>query len=258
MSEALRLKIHPEFPYVYETHLHTSEASACGRSTGQEMARACYEAGYTGIFVTNHFVYGNTCVDRSLPWSDWVEAFCKGYEHAKEEGDRLGLQVWFGWESNYQATEFLIYGPDKQWLLDHPEIRDCTIPEQFDLVNAAGGLVVHCHPYREEWYIPEIRLFPDYIHAVETANATHTSARSTAHNDPAFDERATAYAKEHDFPMTGGSDIHHVDLFYGGVAFQRKLTGPSDYKKALLDREPRLLLTGNETLLGEDFHRAEI
>ncbi len=258
MAETIRLKIHPEFPYVYETHLHTCEASACGRSTGAEMARACYEAGYTGIFVTDHFVYGNTCVDRSLPWSEWVELFCKGYEHAKEEGDKLGLQVWFGWEANYQATEFLIYGLDKQWLLDHPEIRDCTIPEQFELVNGSGGLVVHCHPYREEWYIPEVRLFPEYIHAVETANATHTSARSTSHNSAEFDVKATEYAKKHNFPMTGGSDIHYTDLFYGGVAFQRKLTDPLDYKKALLNREPRLLLTGNETLLGEDFHRAEI
>ena len=254
----LRLKIHPDYPYVYETHLHTCEASACGRATGQEMARACHEAGYTGIFVTNHFVYGNTCVDRSLPWPDWVEGFCKGYENAKEEGDRLGLQVWFGWESNYQATEFLIYGLDKQWLLDHPEIRDCSIPEQFELVSAAGGLVVHCHPFREESYIKEIRLFPEYIHAVETANATHTSARSKGAVGPVFDERATAYALEHGFPMTGGSDIHSTDLVYGGVAFQRKLTDPSDYKKAILGREPRLLLTGNETVLGEDFRKAEI
>jgi hypothetical protein len=236
MAETLRLKIHPDYPYVYETHLHTSEASACGRSTGQEMARACYEAGYTGIFVTNHFFYGNTCVDRSLPWSQWVELFCKGYENAKEEGDRLGLQVWFGWESNYQATEFLIYGLDKQWLLDHPEIRDCSIPEQFELVTASGGLVVHCHPFREESYIKEIRLFPKYVQAVETANATHTSALSKGAVGPQFDERATAYALAHDFPMTGGSDIHSTNLIYGGVAFRRKLTDPSDYKKALLTR----------------------
>lgn len=54
------------------------------------------------------FLYGNTAVDRSLPWKDWVEQFCKGYEHAKEEGGKIGLQVFFGWESGYHGTEFLI------------------------------------------------------------------------------------------------------------------------------------------------------
>ena len=113
--------------YLYETHLHTAEGSACAGSSGAEMARAYAKAGYTGIIITNHFFYGNTAVDRSLPWSDWVEKYCLGYEHAKAEGDKLGLQVFFGWESGYRGTEFLIYGPDKQWLLKHPEIKDATV-----------------------------------------------------------------------------------------------------------------------------------
>ena len=46
--------------YLYETHMHTSEASACAGSTGAQMARAYKEAGYTGIIVTDHFFYGNT------------------------------------------------------------------------------------------------------------------------------------------------------------------------------------------------------
>lgn len=79
--------------------------------------------GYAGIVVTDHFFYGNTAVDRSLPWKDWVEQFCKGYEHAKEEGDKIGLQVFFGWESGYHGTEFLIYGLNKEWLFEHPETK---------------------------------------------------------------------------------------------------------------------------------------
>ena len=126
--------------FLYETHMHTSEGSACACSTGAEMARAYAESGYTGIIVTDHFYYGNTAVDRKLPWQEWVERYCLGYEHAKAQGDKLGLQVFFGWESCYSATEFLVYGLDKEWLLSHPEIKDATVEEQFQLVHAGGGL----------------------------------------------------------------------------------------------------------------------
>lgn len=250
MSDRVKLNLPEDFPYAYETHLHTNQASACAHNTGAEMARAAKDAGYTGIIVTDHFFYGNTCVDRNLPWSDWVEGFCKGYEDAKKEGDKIGLQVFFGWEACYKATEFLINGLSKQWLLDHPEIKDCTIEEQFDLVHKDGGMVVHCHPFREEFYIPEIRLFPDYCDAVETVNATHTCILSKSHNNPEFDVKAKAYAKEHNKPETSGSDIHTVNFIYGGLAFQRKLADSKDYCKAILTREPVVLLSGNETADG--------
>lgn len=243
----MRLVLPKEFPYAYETHLHTKEGSLCGQCSGQEMARACYEAGYTGIVVTDHFIYGNTAVDRSLPWSDWVETFCKGYEHAKEEGDKLGLQVFFGWEACYKGTEFLINGLSKEWLLAHPEVKDCTIEEQFEMVHAGGGMVVHCHPFREEPYIPEIRLFPDYCDAVEVVNATHSCKLSRSHNNPDWDILAKDYAKKHNKPVTAGSDIHTTNLLFGGVAFGRKLADSKDYMKAVMGKEPSYLLTGNET-----------
>lgn len=76
------------YKYFYDTHVHTSEASACAKNTGAEMARAAKAAGYTGIIITDHAWNGNTCIDPSLPWETWVEAFCKGYENAKKEGKK--------------------------------------------------------------------------------------------------------------------------------------------------------------------------
>lgn len=234
------LKLPDEYPYAYETHLHTSEASKCGQKPGAEMARACKEAGYTGIIVTDHFVYGNTAIDRSLPWDEWVEGFCLGYEHAKEEGDKIGLQVFFGWESCYQGTEFLINGLSKEWLLAHPEVRDCTIAEQFDMVHEAGGLVVHCHPFREAPYLNHISLYPLYEDAVETTNT------ALSHKDhPFYDELARLYARSHNFPETCGSDIHTTDLTYGGMAFRHRLEASSDYVKAIFGREDHILLDGS-------------
>ena len=48
-------------PYIYETHMHTCQASACGASTGAEQARFYREQGYTGIIITAHFTGGCTC-----------------------------------------------------------------------------------------------------------------------------------------------------------------------------------------------------
>lgn len=241
-----KLYINPDYPYAYETHLHTKEGSACGRCSGAEMAEACYNAGYTGIFVTDHFVHGNTAVDRSLPWPEWVELFCKGYESAKARGDELGLQVFFGWEACYQGIEFLITGLSKQWLLDHPEIRDCTIEEQYEMVKRDGGMVTQCHPFREEWYIPELKTFPEYSDAVEGVNASHSSYLSCSHNNPEFDVKAQAYAREYGKPMTGGSDVHSTDMLLGGMAFAKKLESPQDFIDAVMNAGDYILLSGNE------------
>ena len=233
--------------YLYETHLHTAQGSACGWLTGAEMAQIFRAAGYTGIVITDHFFGGNTSIDRSLPWAQWVEQFCKGYESAKAEGDRIGLQVFFGWESGYQGTEFLIYGLDKQWLLQHPEIRDCSIEEQYDLVHSSGGIVVHAHPFRKESYIPQIRLYPNHVDAVEAINATHSSSQSVSHKHPEWNEQALQYAKEHNLPITAGSDQHKATMIGGGMVFDRVLTDIHDLCRAIMNCEAVKYLDGTDS-----------
>ncbi|MBR0087861.1 MAG: histidinol-phosphatase [Lachnospiraceae bacterium] len=247
----------PEYPYLYETHLHTFESSRCGQSPAVEMVDACKEAGYTGIFVTDHHWGGNVRIDRNLPWEEWVDQFCDAYYKAKKRGDEIGLQVFFGWEAGFQGTDFLIYGLSPEWMKAHPELRtnlpwgnvpeveDPLDPEkQYKLIHEAGGMVIHAHPFREEPYIPEIRLFPEYVDGVETVNATHSSPNSRSHNNPEFNVKAWAYAKQYNFPVTAGSDIHSTNLFNGGVAFKRKLENEQDYIKAVLNREDYILTDG--------------
>ena len=160
-----------EYPFLYETHLHTSQSSACAHNSGKEMAMAAKQYGYTGIVVTDHNWGGNTCIPKSLPWGEWVDEFAKGYYDARECGDKIDLDVFWGYEAGYNGTEFLIHGTTPEWLKAHPELRDATVEEQFEIVHNCGGIVVHAHPYREEYYIPEIRLFPKFVDAVEGVNA---------------------------------------------------------------------------------------
>lgn len=241
----MSIELLKDYPYLYETHLHTSQASACARCTGAEMARACKKAGYTGIIVTDHNWGGNTAVDRMLPWKTWVTEFVRGYEDAAKMGKRIGLDVFFGYEAGYCGTEFLIYGLDKEFMFEHPELKTATVQEQFELVHEAGGMVVHAHPFREEDYIPQIRLYPKYVDGVEGINATHSNHKSTAHNDSAYDVRAIAYAGEHALFMTAGSDIHSTVLLGGGMAFRRRIKSIQDFIAALRGGEDYVLTNGD-------------
>lgn len=240
------MEIFKEYPYLYETHLHTSQSSACAFSTGYDMAKAAHEAGYAGIIVTDHNWGGNTCVDRGLPWETWVREFEKGYLDAKRYADEQDdFDVFFGYEAGFVGTEFLIYGITPQWLMEHPEIRTESIEEHHRLVHEAGGTVVHAHPFREEWYIPEIRLFPNAVDAVEGINATHSCHKSTAHNKKEYDDRAVEYANKYGLPMTAGSDIHSTNLFGGGVAFKRRMRSLQDYCDAIRGGEDYVLTNGD-------------
>ena len=166
------------------------------------------------------------------------------YPKFLEEGDKIGLDVFFGYEAGYAGTEFLLYGIDKEWMLANPSLRIANVEEQYQLVHENGGMVIHAHPYREEDYIPEIRLFPEWVDGVEAVNAMHSNTKSHAHNEPEFDIRAITYAREHKLPMTAGSDIHFTNLLGGGVAFKRKLTSGKDYVNAILSGEDYVLTNG--------------
>ncbi len=239
-------QIRKEYPYLYETHLHTLQGSACAHNTGAQMARACKEYGYTGIIVTDHNWGGNTAVDRNLLWEEWVDLFFAGYEDARAEGERIGLDVFFGYEAGYHGTEFLIYGVDKEWMKRTPELREATVERQYTLVHEAGGMVIHAHPFRQASYIPEIRLYPEWVDGVEGINAAHSHPKSLGHYLPDYDEEAIAYAREHDFPMSAGSDIHAVELFGGGVAFRRRLQSCGDYVQAILQGEDYVMTDGRD------------
>lgn len=226
--------------YRYETHMHTVEGSACGRSTGKEMVRAYKEAGYTGVFVTDHFFNGNCAVDRSLSWEEKVEQFCKGYENAKEEGDKIGLDVFFGFEYCVDAADFLVYNLSKEWLLKYPDIDKWEPRKAFAQMHADGGFIVHAHPFRERDYINHIHLFPRDVDGVEILNGGQL-------REPWMNERAKIYAMMYELPVTSGSDSHFAGGLPGcGVEMADRIKEPVDYLKCMRAGELTLLVEGKE------------
>lgn len=215
----------------YETHMHTREGSACSGSTAAEMVRAHYEKGYTGVFITDHFFNGNSCVPRELPWKEKIDLFCLGYENALEEGKKLGMDVFFGFEYGVEGADFLVYNLDKQFLYDHVDIDKEDPRKAFDLIHEAGGFVVHAHPFRERDYIQYIRLFPRHVDAVEAINGAQS-------REPWMNERATIYAKMYDLPVTAGSDSHHTHALLGsGIDAPRRIVKPLDYFEMIKKKE---------------------
>lgn len=209
--------------FKYETHMHTSEGSACGNFTGVEMVRAYKEAGYTGVFVTDHFFNGNCTVDRQLPWVEKVRRFCVGYENAKAEGDKIGLDVFFGFEYCYEGADFLVYNLSKEWLLLHRDIDKWDPRRAFETMRKEGGFIVHAHPFRERGYIHHIHLFPRDVDGVEVINGGQL-------DEPLMNERARLYAMMYELPITSGSDAHHADQLQGcGVMTERRIEQPIDY-----------------------------
>ena len=224
--------------YLYETHLHTRQGSACGVSDGAEMARGLYAHGYSGAVVTDHFFNGNCRVDRSLPWEERVRQFALGWEDCRREGERLGLSIWFGFEWNWRAAEFLVHGLTPAWLYAHPDC-DLLDPGAFSaLVHADGGFIVRAHPFREAPYIPRGYLFPTCVDAVEVLNG---NPRHFEH--PEYDRKALDYARQFGLPVTAGTDVHAADGIFGlGMAFDRPLRSHRALIEAIRSGEGRLVV----------------
>ncbi len=217
----LKLKDTLKRGYALETHMHTSEASKCARASGRQMAQFYKKLGYSGIIVTDHFFNGNTAIPPHFPWQERVRLFCRGYENAFDEGQRIGLDVFLGWEYGYYGTEFLTYGLDKTWLLNHPDVLEWGVEDYLARVRADGAFVVHAHPFREASYIETLRLFPRSVDAVEVINSRNESKEQ--------DVKAYRYASKHRLLMTSGSDSHDSAVLPGGgLILNRRPQSDSD------------------------------
>ncbi len=214
--------------YLYETHLHTCEASACGKVHGEDYIDYMIAKGYSGMIVTDHFFNGNTCVPEDLPWKERVEIYASGYERALKAAEGKDFNVMFGVEFNFLKDEYLLYGIDKEWLSNNECIMDMTRHELFDAVHKAGGIMIQAHPFRERDYLSDIKLAPTACDGVEVYNAA---------NNPNMNALGYEYTKALGLPMTAGSDIHFFnDNDMGAMLFENKLESVKDYVAAIKNR----------------------
>ena len=189
--------------YKYETHLHTAPVSRCGRCSVEENVAFYASLGYDGIFITNHFLNANISIDKTRPYEEKIEFFFSDYENALPLGEKYGIKIFCGVEASYKGTHFLVYGLEKQWYLDHPEIMDMEMTAQLTLMAESGALIIHAHPFQEASYIDHIRLFPRHVHGVEVINAPKPDEQ---------DAMALMYCEHYGLLKFAGSDNHRGPL----------------------------------------------
>lgn len=212
--------------FYVQLHLHTAETSRCGVDSAVDMVRACKAAGYDLIAVTDHFFNANIGCPPGMPWPEKVEYLFRGYYAARAEGERIGLEVIRGWETFTDGPELLTYGLDERFLLENQDIASVPYAEYIRRVNEAGGLIVHAHPYREAWYIPDFRPDPHSVPAYEVYNHQNRL--------PEYNRRAYAEARAEGLLMLAGSDAHTVDGVRGGaMRFERPVHSMQDIFAAL-------------------------
>lgn len=185
--------------YKYETHLHTYPVSKCAKAEVLECMEFYKEMGYDGIFITNHFIDGNVNISSALPYKERIEFYFSDYEKALMLAQEIEIKVFFGLETSYKGTDFLVYGLDKEWFLRNPQIMDMKKKEQLLYFMENGALVIQAHPFREASYIDHIRLFPRCIHGVEVINAGRTEEEN---------KMARIYAEHYGLIEFAGTDNH--------------------------------------------------
>lgn len=224
--------------YKYELHCHSSDCSACARSNSVEMVHRYKDAGYAGFVLTDHFIFGNSAVDKNLPWNEKMQRYYDAYIKAKKEGEKLDFDVLFGLEHAYgHGKEFLCYGIDLDFLLNNPDIPNITVDEFVRRVHLAGGLVIQAHPYRECSYI-DSSVLPrvDLIDGVEVYNARNKSDENIA---------ALKLVKQTGGIAISGSDFHgRLDetANRAGIATAHRIKNSADLISILKNGNYRLIV----------------
>lgn len=228
--------------YKYETHMHTLPVSRCAKATVRESLEFYKRLGYDGVFITNHFVDGNINIEKETPYAEKIEFYFSDYEEGVRIGKELGIKVFCGQELSYKGTDFLIYGLDKQWYLEHSEIVSMSKKEELALMSEHGALIIQAHPYREASYIDHIRLFPRSVDGVETYNA---------HRSDEENSLAKIYADFYGLLYFAGSDNHcaSAQACLAGICCDEPIDSIEDFIEKVKGKKTNIFTLTNEEAL---------
>lgn len=224
--------------YKYQIHLHTSPCSKCGAMSPEELCRALKENGYQGAVLTNHFLHGNTGIERSLPWQEFVRAYENDYIACQEAAKEYDLDILFGIEEVViPGLEILCYGITPSVLYNNPQLQNCSIDEWTKIMRQNGVVLIQAHPFRTADYIPNPGPLPiEYYDGVEVYNKGNGSDE--------MNKQAMEYAEAHSHLLrTSSADAHSCDRVpFGGIMVKNRIRTEGELAAILKSREYSIIL----------------
>ena len=183
----------------FETHMHTREVSPCGQCDAAVMMAAYAEAGYGGVFVTDHLSPYNDYFNLTLTWPQIVTRFLRGYDTAKLVGEPLGLKVFLGVELTLEQgpEDYLLLGVDREFLLAHKNIHTYALPQPKAAMNQYGLPLYQAHPFRKNLTLQH----HSHLDGLEVYNGNGGEERNR--NTEVLEE-----AQKRGCLMISGSDAH--------------------------------------------------
>lgn len=208
--------------YLFDTHIHTKEASSCSRVFAADIVKRYKELGYDGLIITDHFS-ASQFKRHGETYAEQVQTYLSGYRAAKEFDDEnfhiiLGMELRFLENDN----DYLVYGFDEDFVLNN-DLTQYNDPEEFRPVVEANNLIIfQAHPFRIGMTVVD----PDMLDGVEVYNGhgDHYSRNTVANK----------WAEMHGLRKLSGSDFHgNLSLEPGGVYFDEYLTDSKQVAEAL-------------------------
>lgn len=194
--------------YTYDSHVHTSQTSPCGKVDAKTLVHLYSEAGYRGVVITDHYYKRFFEKLEADSWESKVNQYLKGYHTALEEGRKVGLNVLLGIEINFteNKNDYLVYGLNEDFLYKHPYLYDMGLSAFHELVGNTAICIYQAHPYR----VLLCPAAPQLVGGIEVYNG---NPRHNSNNPKAYE-----YARQNGLKMISGSDFHQVeDLARGGI-----------------------------------------
>ncbi len=180
-----------------ETHAHTG-GSWCALCGLEEIFKHYKSFGYGGIVVTNHYSYAEYKSHECESYRDYAKYFFSLIESAIEIGKKYDMKVFYGAEVklNSDKTEYMLYGFDKNFLLDNANLWEFTQEQLFKIANANGLFMYQSHPFRQGVKAGN----PKFMHGAESFNGHFHHVNN---NVP-----AKAFCEENSLIEMSGTDFH--------------------------------------------------
>ena len=211
------------FKYRIEMHSHSWNVSQCSLISPVELVNIYHQMGYDGIVLTNH-LYGGLPAEES---KEVLDNYVAAYYEALEEGNKLGIKVYFGAEIFIKGVEIeadhLFYGITPEDIRDIYPMIEKGLEYLRENYKNDKMVIIQAHPFRGKSTANPTPM----VDGIETMN-THFN-----HNSRSV-LAAIAANENPEYITIAGSDCHCAKTAGGAAILTESLPEDSVELAAIL------------------------